>query len=182
MGVEWLKKHFDPDLKKHSIFKISFGNSEEEAARNYRVIDLAELMINLKDIEGVQECLSRMREAENPEAALAELHIAKMLYINHWPIRFVKPLGKRGNDYDLEIICHNKTRCGDTKCKIESTDLSSETITRTLKNGRTQLPRDGPGVFFVKLPQIWMNHPHWQRITGQGAEEFFAMGTQRVAS
>jgi hypothetical protein len=182
MGVEWLRKHFDPDLRKQGIFKIGFGNSEEDAARNYRVIDLAELLVNLKDIEGVQECLLRMREADNPESGLAELHIAKMLYINRWPFRFVKPQGKRGNDYDLEIICHNQTRCGDTKCKIESTDLSSETITSTLKNGRTQLPPDGPGVFFIKLPQIWMGHPHWQRTTGQGAVEFFAMGTQRVAS
>ncbi len=145
MGREWLIKHFNPDLKRSSIFKISFGVSEEEAARNYRVIDLAELLINLKDIEGFTECISRMRAADSPEPRLAELHIAKMLYINRWPFRFVKPQGKRGNDYDLEIICHNQVRCGDTKCKIESTELSSETITATLKNSRTQLPPEGPG-------------------------------------
>jgi hypothetical protein len=37
MGIEWLKKRFDPDLKKPSIFKLSHGVSEEEATRNYRV-------------------------------------------------------------------------------------------------------------------------------------------------
>ena len=105
MGLEWLQKHFDPDLKKPSIFKISFGVTEEEATRNYRVIDLAELLINLKDVEGFSECISRMRASENPEAELAELHIAKMLYINRWPFRFVKPQGKKGGaNYDLEII------------------------------------------------------------------------------
>jgi hypothetical protein len=127
-------------------------------------------------------CLSRMREAQNPEARYAELHIGKMLYINQWPFGFVKPQGQRGNDYDLEIICHNQKRCGDTKCKLESTEISSATITNTLQSSRDQLPPDGPGVFFIKIPQIWMANPDWQRITGQGAIDFFAMGTQRVAS
>jgi len=182
MGVDWLRKHFDPDQKETGVFKISYGTTEEEATRNYRVIDLAECLINLKDVEGIQECLSRMREAENPEASYAELHIAKMLYINRWPFRIVKPRGKRGDDYDLEIICHNQTRCGDTKCKLETTELSSATIEKTLKNSRDQLPPEGPGVFFLKIPQKWMQNPDWQRITGQGAVDFFARGTQRVAS
>jgi hypothetical protein len=182
MGLEWLKQYFDPNLTKPSIFKISSGVSEEEATRNYRVIDLAELLINLKNIYGFNDCISRMRDSENPESGLAELHIAKMIYINRWPFRFVKPQGKRGNDYDLEIICHNQTMCADTKCKIESTDLSSSTITSTLENGRTQLPPNGPGVFFVKIPQKWMGQKGWERITAQGAIDFFAMGTQRVVS
>jgi hypothetical protein len=96
MGLEWMNKNFDPDLKKTSIFRLSSGVSEEEATRNYRAIDLAECIINLKDIEGINECFSKMREAENPESGLAELHIGKMLYINRWPFRFVKPQGKRG--------------------------------------------------------------------------------------
>jgi len=182
MGLDWLRKHFDPDQRGSGIFKIGFGASEDDATRNYRVIDLAECLINLKDVEGIQECLTRMREAENPEPQYAELHIAKMLYINSWPLRFIKPRGRKGDDYDLEIICHNQVRCGDTKCKLESTEISASTITRALKKGREQLPADGPGVLFVKIPQSWMDNPDWQRITGQGAMGFFAMGTQRVAS
>jgi hypothetical protein len=144
MGIEWLRKHFDPDLTRPSIFKLGTRISEEEATRNYRGIDLAECIINLKDIDGIHECLSRMREAENPESGLAELHIGKMLYINRWPFRFIKPQGKRGNDYDLEIICHNQARCGDAKCKLESTELSSDTITTTLKNSAVNCRRTVP--------------------------------------
>jgi hypothetical protein len=43
-------------------------------------------------------------------------------------------------------------------------------------------PKDGPGVFFVKLPQEWMNHQGWQRATVQGARDFFAEGTGRISS
>jgi hypothetical protein len=183
LGRKFLNRHFNPDKNEAGIFRLSFGSTEEEkATRNYRAIDLAECLINLKDIEGLGGCLSRMKEADNPEALYAELHIAKMIYINSWPFRFVNPRGKRGDDYDLEIICHNYTRCGDIKCKLESTELSSGTIERTLRNSRDQLPPDGPGVFFLKLPQRWMENPDWQRITGQGAINFFKRGTQRVAS
>jgi len=181
MGFEWLRKHFDPD-QGSGFFKIASGTTEADAIRNYRVIDLAECLINLKDIEGIRECLSRMKEAENPEASYAELHIAKMLYINSWPFRIIEPRNKRGDDYDLEISCHNHTRCGDTKCKLESTELSSATIEKTLSNSRDQLPPDGPGVFFIKIPQKWMVNPDWQSMTGQGAVDFLARGTQRVAS
>jgi len=52
MGLDYLKKRFDPDLPKGSYFRISYGTSDEEATRNYRVIDFAETLINLKDIEG----------------------------------------------------------------------------------------------------------------------------------
>jgi len=182
MGVDWLTKHFDPETKKSGVFKLGPGISEEEITQNYRAIDLAECIINLKDIQGVGECLARLREAHNPEAGYAELHIGKMLYINQWPFRFVKPQGKRGNDYDLEIEFYEQKRCGDAKCKVESTDISSETVTQTLKNSRTQLPPDGPGVFFMKIPQKWMGNPEWQRITVEGALDFFAMGTKRVLS
>jgi hypothetical protein len=182
MGLNYLKKHFDPDLPKESFFKISYGTSEKEATKNYRVIDFAEVLINLRDIEGFDQCITRMREADNPESGLAELHIAKMLYVNRWPFKFVKPRGNRGNDYDMEISRNNLTMCADTKCKIETTDLSSKTITSTLENGRTQLPPGGPGVFLVKIPQKWMENPDWEQITVQGARDFFAMGTQRVVS
>ena len=182
MGVDWLKKHFDPEQKKSTFFKLAYDATEEDAIRNYRAIDLAECIINLREIEGFSDFLSRMRESENPESGYAELHIAKMLHINNWPFRMIKPRGKRGDDYDLEIICHNQTRCGDTKCKLESTELSTATIESTLKNSRDQLPADGPGVFFLKIPQTWMTNPDWERITGEGAEAFFARGTQRVAS
>jgi hypothetical protein len=106
-----------------------------------------------------------------------------MLYINRWPFRFVKPQGiKGGANYDLEIFCNNHTVCADTKCKIESTKLSSGTITSTLTNARTQLPPDGPGIFFVKIPQKWMAQKGWQKITVQGVLDCFAIGTQRVVS
>lgn len=182
MGRNWLVKHFNPEQEGDGVFKVSFGRTDEDIAKTFRLVDFAECLINLRYVEGIHDCVARLREAENPEAGYAELHIAKMLFINEWPFRIVKPHGKRGDDYDLEIICHNQTRCGDTKCKLKSTDLSSKTIENTLKQSRDQLPSNGPGVFFIKIPQRWMTNEDWQRIVWQGAQNFFSRGTTRVAS
>lgn len=185
LGPDWVRKHFDPNQKGDGVFKISFGNTAEEIAKNYRLMDLAECLINLRYVDGIHNCVARFKEANDApaaEAGYAELHIAKMLYVNEWPFRIIKPRNKKGDDYDLQIISGHHVRCGDTKCKLETTELSSATIEQTLNKGREQLPRHGAGVFFVKIPQTWMNNPDWQRITGQGAVDFFKHGTTRVVS
>jgi len=185
MGQDWLRKHFDPDQKGSGVFKVGFGETNEEKAKNFKLVDFCECLVNLRYVDGIHHCVDRLKEAKDSaavEAGYAELHIAKMLYINEWPFRLIKPQNKRGDDYDLEIICYNQTRCGDTKCKLESTELSTATVAKTLKNSRDQLPVDGPGVLFIKIPQQWTVMPDWQKIVGQGAVEFFSRGTQRVAS
>jgi hypothetical protein len=181
LGPDWMTKHLDPGALNPGILRLSGGTSQDEISRNYRSIDLAEIIINLKDVEGFPEHLSRMR-TEEPEAGLAELHIGKMLYINQWEFRFVIPKGKKGSDYDFEIIYHGQAVAADAKCKVEATELSSKTITTTLCDSRSQLPRDDPGIFFIKIPQHWMSQPDWQRTTIQGALDFFAQGTGRIVS
>jgi hypothetical protein len=181
MGHGWLKKHLNPDPKNRSIFRLSDDKADAITSR-HRLVDLAQCLINLYLVDGMQELLSNMKKAENPEGQFAELHIAKMLYVNKWPFQIVPPSIKRGKSYDLKITYHDQTMCGETKCKIESTDISSKTIFNSLQTGRNQLPPDGPGVFFVKFPRSWMKHPNWKKITRQGVMDFFKGGTQRVVS
>jgi hypothetical protein len=139
-------------------------------------------MFNLCRIRGFGDCIANMKNAANPEPSLAELHIGKMLYANDWPFRFRVPQGKRGDSYDLEIRYMDQVVCGDVKCKIVSPIPDSKTITNTLSNSRDQLPSDKPGVFFVKIPQQWMEYDGWEMITVQGAIDFFERGTKRVSS
>ena len=95
-----------------------------------------------------------------------------MLYANEWQFRFVLPQGRRGDNYDLQIRYNNQLVCADVKCKIDSPVPDPNTITNTLKSSRTQLPDHKPGVFFIKIPQRWMEHRGWQKATVQGATDF----------
>jgi hypothetical protein len=181
LGADYLVRHFGPNAK--GFFKLTPANAtNEEAARNYRIIDLAELLFNLQHIPGFADCAIRMKAAANPEPSYAELHIARMLYVNDWPFRFVVPKGKKGEDYDFEINYYNNRVCADAKCKIETTELSASTITRTLTRSRTQLPADRPGVFFVKVPQNWIETREGQQTTIDGVQDFFAQSSGRIVS
>jgi hypothetical protein len=181
LGREWIEKHLDPDATHPGPLTLKGTPLDIELAK-IRTVDLAESLFNLRKVEGLHVCVSHLQKARNPEPALAELHIAKMLYANDWQFRFVAPRGKRGDNYDFEIRYWNQTVCGDTKCKIKSPTPDAKTVINTLKASRNQLPPDKPGVFFVKFPQQWMGHQGWERITVDGAIEFFKQGSGRIIS
>jgi len=42
-----------------------------------------------------------------------------------------------------------------SKCKLESTDVSEATVRNSLETARQQLPGGHPGVVFLKIPQEW---------------------------
>jgi hypothetical protein len=120
--------------------------------------------------------------AENPEPSMAELQIGNMLFMNDWRFRFVVPQSKLGADYDLEIDYFDQVVCADVKCKIEDAVPTAKAISSTLRKKRTQLPPDRPGVFFVKIPQEWMEYPRWQYIMREGADDFLSQGSGRIVS
>jgi hypothetical protein len=181
LGQAWIEKHLDPDATNPGPLTLKGSQMDIELAK-IRTVDLAESLFNLRKVEGLNVCVSHLEKASNPEPALAELHIGKMLYANDWQFKFVAPRGKRGDNYDFKIRYLNQTVCGDAKCKIKSVVPDSNTVMRTLQSSRNQLPADKPGVFFVKFPQQWMEHSDWQRITVDGAKAFFAQGSGRIIS
>jgi hypothetical protein len=178
-GLDWINKHIDPDASRPGPLTLAGSPSELEYAK-IRVVDLAESIFNLQKIKGVHECINRLRTANELEPTIAELHIGKMIFANDWPFEFVIP--SPGRTYDFEIQYGEFKVCADAKCKVDQLVPTSSSISNTLKHKRKQLPKDGPGIFFVKLPQEWMEHDGWQRITVQGAIDFFAQGTGRVSS
>jgi hypothetical protein len=179
LGLDWLNKHVDPDATKRGPLTLSGTATEIEHAK-IRVVDLGEALFNLQHVEGFFECVGRLKTADVIEPAIAELHIGKMIYVNDWAFKFIEP--SPGHTYDYLIDYGSLKVAADAKCKIQSLIPDAKSITRTLSGSRKQLPADGPGIFFMKLPQQWMDHPGWQKITVTGAQDFFAQGTGRVCS
>jgi len=136
--------------------RLRLDQTVEAEIQAARLWDLAELLINLQHIDGFDELIERMKTAE-AESSLAELHVGRLLYINDAQFKFVVPkMKKKGEDYDLEITYPDGlVVCGETKCKIESTQLTAKTIENALRAARGQLPEDKPGIVFLKFPQQW---------------------------
>jgi hypothetical protein len=157
-GQKWIDDHVRPErlpgfLRQDDEDKI---RSEEQS---YRMVDLAELLFNLQNVEGFDDCIDRMRQGFI-EATYAELDLGRMLYLSETAFRFIKPQGKKENDYDIEIKLPDWPRvCADAKCKLETTDFTPNTVRNALDSARKQFPPDFPSIIFVKIPSRWRDFP-----------------------
>jgi hypothetical protein len=170
-GSPGFLRQYDDDAKKVL--------SEEQS---FRIVDLAELLYNLQNVEGFDDCIERMRKGLL-ESTYAELDLGRMLYLSSIDFRFVVPCGKKSNDYDIEIKLSDWPKvCADAKCKLETTDFSRETVRNALDKARKQFPAECPSIVFVKLPSQWRNEPSPVRdILYEVAMEFLR-GTGRIVS
>jgi hypothetical protein len=159
---------------------------DESTARNremsvFRLIDLAEVIYNLQDAPGFDECIEKMRNGDI-EGTYAELDFGRMLYLNGIPFRFVVPQGVKRLDYDIEIMHPGGLLiCADAKCKIEATDFSENGIRNALNDARKQLPKDIPSIVFVKVPPRWIEQESLIAATIQVSQRFLG-GVKRIVS
>jgi hypothetical protein len=183
-GNEWVDRHILASDNQSPFFS---GLDEPTGDRRFyiaRVIDLAEMIFNLRtvpEVEGVLEELLR----HNIEDRFAELEVGKMLKLAGVDFKYVAPGGPRGTSYDLLISTHAGEVCAEVKCKIESnTKLSDTAILNTLKGARSQLPEDQMGAVFLKCPQTWAPDGNIESVVPalEHAAQRFMRGTSRVVS
>ena len=181
-GEQWLDKHLMNAQAATDFLRRDFSTRERQIKHGFRVVDLAEMLFNLQDAEGFPSCVAQMSYGQI-EFAYAELDIGKSLYSHEIAFRFVKPTGRKGADYDLEIIYPDGTiACADTKCKIETAEFSAVSIKHSLGEARKQLPPDRPGIVFVKVPPHWFEEPQFQRFYGCGSGKLFAWNSANCFS
>jgi hypothetical protein len=64
--------------------------------------------------------------------------------------------------------------CADTKCKIETTEIGTDSIKYSLGEARKQLSSDCPGIVFVKVPQHWIDDARFRDSLIAAADVFCA--------
>jgi hypothetical protein len=178
---EWIKQHVSPASSAAGFLRLIPGESLETQLSTFRIVDFAEILWNLQDIDGFDLCIERMAKG-NIEATYAELDFGRMLYVNDVNFRFVEPQQKKGSDFDIEIIlADGLVLCGDAKCKIETTEFSEATVMNSLSHARKQFPSDRPSIVFVKIPSQWLLQPAANRSLNEIAQDFLR-GTGRIVS
>jgi hypothetical protein len=177
-GLPWLEKYITGP--KATNFLVTTAPAQERWVIGItRIIHLAEMLFNLQRTAGFDEVLEKISGGAI-ESAFAELEAGRLLYQYGIGFRFVKRQHKEKKDYDLEFFHHNgELICGETECKIETTNLTDGTIKNTLDHARGQLPEDRPGALFVNVPQTWWSNPtfidDFRRISKR-----FLNGTERI--
>jgi hypothetical protein len=188
LGQEWIDSAFTHVAGNVCGFLNPgrFSHSDQDFSFHiHRVIDLAEDLFNLQYVEGFYSPLDQLKKG-NIEATVAELEVASMLSRLGVVFRFVLPLGKRGENYDLEIaFSDGRVALADTKCKLESTPFGEATISDTLSKTPNQFPPDKPSIVFLKVPQTWLSIEHGGKLIGEPlkrAAHRFLGATTRVVS
>jgi hypothetical protein len=180
LGLDWIEEHLIPAHGAKGFLKVDLSASDREV-QYFRTIDLGEMLFNLQHIGGFDGYVARLRSGD-VEPTLAELDVARMLYINDQLFWFVEPQNKIGHDYDFKVIFPGGIiGCVEAKCNLGTVQFNTATIKNSLQTARSQLPKDQPGIIFVKLPAQWMVHSDFARQTVSTALEFLR-GTKRVVS
>jgi hypothetical protein len=181
LGLEWVQKY----IWTANAGFIRCDMSTPLARETYymRTVILAEMLYNLQVVDGFDSCLVELR-AGQIESAYAALEIARMLCTvtidKGMTFRFIKP--RRRRSYDLEMTFSDGVKvCGETKCKLEETDITLNTIKRSLEQAQKQLPKRRPGVIFVKIPRRWLNDVEFATDLKTLTARFFGT-TKRVVS
>jgi hypothetical protein len=150
LGINWVEQHMGPTTGKRGYLQVNFAEADHQI-QLFKAVDLAELLFNLQHITNFHYCVDRLRRGDI-ESALAELDIARMLYINCVKFWFVAPIGQTGWDYDLEVVYPSGViACLEVKCNLEARDVNVNSVRNALVKARKQLP-DLPGIIFIKLP------------------------------
>jgi hypothetical protein len=169
-----------PSNGKARIFAGRFQPSDNEI-QTFKTVDLGELLFNLQHIDGFDDCIERLK-AGNVEPCLAELDVARMLYINDHIFWFNRPEGEGGYNFDFMLILSNDAVAAiEAKCNLEIGEVNINSIRNSLAKARKQLPKNVPGIIFVKVPASSASQPGFADQAVKVAQEFLA-GTERVVS
>jgi hypothetical protein len=178
LGENWIYNYVAQEAKFQNLLTLTSAVGEIEAGRQLRLVDLAEMLFNLQNVPGFDGCAERLK-AGDIEATLAELDLGRFLYLHSVSFRYVVPISKKGSDYDVEITYQNGVvACADAKWKVDGA-FNARTIENSLETAREQLPKDRPGIVFIKHPSSWAKG-HFDEMRELTAK--FFRRTERIVS
>lgn len=163
LGDEWTRKSiFGRTSAKSRVFRkgrIFLRSDSSEFEDNFRhqdrVIKLAECLYNLQHVSGMAERVAKV-EMDSLEAMYSEFQCARIMASPALQLRFVKPLGNPQGDYDAEITSPaGRLIFCEIKAKQENSELREKTIENSIETARKQLPKDGPGLVWITIPEQW---------------------------
>jgi hypothetical protein len=180
LGQDFIESFANPVTGKRGFLQVDL-DAPDSQIQLYKAVDLGELLFNLQNIDGFDECIRKLRSGD-VEPALAELDVARLLYINNHIFWFVRPTGVLGADFDFMVIYPNGIIASvEAKCNVEAKSINANSIRNSLINGKRQLPKDGPGILAVKLPTQWLTENAFSQDSIKVANDFLRT-TERVVS
>jgi|ERR1035437_758519 hypothetical protein len=143
-----------------------------------RVSRFAERIYNLRRVPNIEIIIQDIIDG-NLVSRFAEIEVGSHLHGRGIKFEFVIPSGQKGKDYDIQIVEPLKINC-EVKHKIESTNLSENTLTNTIRASNDQLPTDIPAIIFIKIPERWAFEPDLIKTIKNTFKPFFQRNKDHI--
>jgi hypothetical protein len=181
MGREWTDKNLNPE-KFNRHFRLGFPSPDDVRShlRTHRLVQMGKRLYDLQGVPGFEHMLERARK-ESLRGLLAELEAAEKLRRRGYEVRFRAASGV-GRDYDIDSHINGSDVAVEVKAKEEegvSDPYKEKSMLNTLKEGRGQLPSNGPGLLFLGVPSDWVTAPEPRSALRQAVGSWLR-GTGRV--
>jgi hypothetical protein len=168
LGPEWIQQHI---LNVESNDNFSYTKPQANIIQDIRsqldILMLAEMIYHFQEVPGFDEKINYFKKKDDVKGvkgALAELEVARMLFMSGIAFRFVKTIKKKGFDYDLEAILGSTIVPCEAKCKMPTTNLTTKSFKHSFDKGCKQLQKDRPNIVFAKIPEEWISNPSFAYI------------------
>jgi len=173
VGDEWCDENLVGAEKADPYLVTNSTKPADRMKIQARIAALGELVYNLQRVYGAQDRFARIQRS-SLEIAISDLEAARLLSLSERTFRFVEEQQLKGFDYDIEVTFKpHLTLCCESKCKVETTELSHRTIFNSLRKAASQLPAKEPGAIFVKIPEPWISTPAATSKISVALDEFY---------
>lgn len=179
---EWVsqslfQKHAQREKKNLDAFDY-FNSAEGGFEWQERVSRFAERIYNLCRVPNIENVIQDVING-NLVSRFAEIEVGSHLFGRGIKFEFVIPIGQKGKDYDIQILDPLRVNC-EVKHKIESTSLSENTLTNTIRASNDQLPIDIPAIIFIKIPERWVFEPDLIKTIRNSFKPFFQRNRDHI--
>lgn len=158
-----LNAKVDNYLKKLNPFTDDIDNKKHRQ----RIVHLAEMLYNLKDIKGIETVLNKL-DKESLEPLFAELEVGKFLFhCRNLDFEYNVPVGINGQDCDLKIYFKKEMYYAEIKCKVQETNFSASTVSKSIAKAFSQMRKNEQNVIYIKVQEDWINHLNFEILKSQ---------------
>lgn len=181
LGSDWYHAHVASSNRRNSsnAFLRSAPNTPMERRDHFlRVRELGRRLFELGQEDFIELLIGNLKQRDL-EGALFEADVIRMLVSLPVVVALRETSGVKGDDYDIDLWLTPDTPLAiEAKTRAETGSYSDKRLTKTLENARTQLPRDGLGAVFVKVPTPWLDDAEYEQRHSEVVEDFLRKTTR----
>lgn len=167
LGDSWKNRNLqinpNDNINKTQYFRYGhFKSKKERTVHFFRFILFADALFNLQNVKNFHKKLDKIRNynleyhEQHLEDFIIELHISNMILKNNKKIEFGQKTGRKGEDFDLKLICEdNENIYCEFKCKRENTNYKKRNLRRTINNADHQITNNNKKIIFIRIPTSW---------------------------